>query len=223
MSAAPAGPPRASRSPCAVGRSPVTQSNDMRALLRPTSSSTPRHCGNSRRWLSAPPTNSTSWLPRPPVSIRLAPAEIGGAEVVLADQLHTRAGRACLFGRLADAAGHPAAAIAAAAGRGHGANALRPSTPRATRRAYRSCQTCDMWSWGSSPLTGPAGVYASLPRGALPSHRLVCGASSSEPPTSMGLACRPVGAWRRPLMKQLDSTRAARARAHFHRRWTRGC
>src|SRR6185312_14045753 len=32
---------------------------------------------------------------------------------VLADQLHTRAGRACLFGRLADAAGHPAAAIAA--------------------------------------------------------------------------------------------------------------
>ena len=112
MFAAPAGPPRASRSPCVVGRSPVTQSNDMRALLRPRSSSTPRHCGNSRRLLS-PPTNSTSWLPRPPVSIRLAPAEIGGAEVVLADQLHTRAGRACLFGRLADAPGHPAAAIAA--------------------------------------------------------------------------------------------------------------
>ena len=47
----------------------VTQSNDMRALLRPTSSSTPRHCGHSRRWLSTPPTNSTSWLPRPPLAI----------------------------------------------------------------------------------------------------------------------------------------------------------
>jgi hypothetical protein len=72
-----------------------------------------------------PPTNSTSWLPRLPASIRLAHAEIGGAEVVLADQLHTRAGRARLLGRLADAAGHPAAAIAPAAGRAHGANALR--------------------------------------------------------------------------------------------------
>jgi hypothetical protein len=39
-------------------------------------------------------------------------------------------------------------------------------------------------------------------------------------PASVGLACRPVGAWRRQLMKQLDSTRAARARAHLHRRWT---
>jgi len=29
-------------------------------------------------------------------------------------------------------------------------------------------------------------------------HRLVETASSSEPPTSVGLACRPVGAWRRP-------------------------
>ena len=28
-------------------------------------------------------------------------------------------------------------------------------------------------------------------------------ASSSEPPTSMGLACRPVGAWRRHLVKQI--------------------
>src|SRR6476620_11218259 len=27
-------------------------------------------------------------------------------------------------------------------------------------------------------------------------------ASSSEPPASVGLACRPVGAWRRHLMKQ---------------------
>jgi hypothetical protein len=82
----------ASRSPCAVGRTPVTQSNDMRALLRPTYSSTPRHCDNSRRWLSTPPTNSTTWLPRPPASIRLAPAEIGGAEVVLADQLQHASG-----------------------------------------------------------------------------------------------------------------------------------
>ena len=90
----------------------------------------------------------------------------------------------------------------------------RPSTPRATRRASRSCQTCDMWSWGSSPLTRPAGVYASLPQGALPSHRLVCGASSSEPPTSMGLACRPVGAWRRPLMKQLDSNEGRPGHGH---------
>ena len=33
----------------------------------------------SRRWLSAPPTNSTNWLSRPPVSIRLAPDEIGAS------------------------------------------------------------------------------------------------------------------------------------------------
>jgi hypothetical protein len=64
MSAAPTGPPRASRSPCAVGRSPVTQSNDMRVLLRPTSSSTPRHCGNSRRW----------WAHR---RIRISPSRYG--------------------------------------------------------------------------------------------------------------------------------------------------
>jgi hypothetical protein len=44
-----------------------------------------------------------------------------------------------LFGRLADAAGHPAAAIAAAAGRGHGANALRQlgALGEAQRRAVR--------------------------------------------------------------------------------------
>jgi hypothetical protein len=30
---------------------------------------------------------------------------------------------------------------------------------------------------------------------------------SSEPPTSVGLACRPVGAWRRHLVKQNQSTR----------------
>jgi hypothetical protein len=29
-------------------------------------------------------------------------------------------------------------------------------------------------------------------------------ASSSEPPTSVGLACRPVGAWRRHLVKRLQ-------------------
>lgn len=33
-------------------------------------------------------------------------------------------------------------------------------------------------------------------------HRLVPTTSSSEPPTSVGLACRPVGAWRRHLVKQ---------------------
>jgi hypothetical protein len=43
----------------------------------------------------------------------------------------------------------------------------------------------------------------------------------SEPPASVGLACRPVGAWRRHLMKQLDST-GRLALAHCHRRWTRG-
>ena len=38
-------------------------------------------------------------------------------------------------------------------------------------------------------------------------HRSMPVASSSEPPTSVGLACRPVGAWRRQLVKQLDFTR----------------
>ena len=38
--------------------------------------------------------------------------------------------------------------------------------------------------------------------GALARHQLVSAASSSEPPTSMGLACRPVGAWRRHLVRQ---------------------
>ena len=35
-------------------------------------------------------------------------------------------------------------------------------------------------------------------------------ASSSEPPTSVGLACRPVGAWRRHLVKRTRSTRRYR-------------
>jgi hypothetical protein len=35
---------------------------------------------------------------------------------------------------------------------------------------------------------------------------LVPAASSSGPPTSVGLACRPVGAWRRHLVKQGHST-----------------
>jgi hypothetical protein len=34
----------------------------------------------------------------------------------------------------------------------------------------------------------------------------VSAASSSEPPTSVGLACRPVGAWRRHLVKRIQST-----------------
>jgi hypothetical protein len=37
-------------------------------------------------------------------------------------------------------------------------------------------------------------------------HRLVSAASSPEPPTSVGLACRPVGALRRHLMKQGQSS-----------------
>jgi hypothetical protein len=39
--------------------------------------------------------------------------------------------------------------------------------------------------------------WASTTGGALARHRLVSAASSSEPPASVGLACRPVGAWRR--------------------------
>jgi hypothetical protein len=39
-------------------------------------------------------------------------------------------------------------------------------------------------------------------------HRLVLAASSSEPPTSVGLACRLVGAWRRHLV---TNTRVAKA------------
>src|SRR5271166_1013505 len=42
--------------------------------------------------------------------------------------------------------------------------------------------------------------------GALTQHRSVLAASSSEPPASMGLACRPVGAWRRHLVKQINYT-----------------
>ena len=49
--------------------------------------------------------------------------------------------------------------------------------------------------------------------GALARHRSVTAASSSEPPTSVGLACRPVGAWRRHLMKQNQSTRGGRGPA----------
>ena len=41
-------------------------------------------------------------------------------------------------------------------------------------------------------------------------HRLVPAAWSSEPPTSVGLACRPVGAWRRHLMKHIQVTTAYR-------------
>ena len=37
-------------------------------------------------------------------------------------------------------------------------------------------------------------------------HRFVPAASSSEPPTSVGLACCPVGAWRRHLVKQRQCT-----------------
>src|ERR1700730_12965466 len=48
---------------------------------------------------------------------------------------------------------------------------------------------------------------ASAAGGALADTRLVSAASSSEPPTSVGLACRPVGAWRRQLVKRIQSTR----------------
>src|ERR1700677_2072119 len=54
---------------------------------------------------------------------------------------------------------------------------------------------------------------ASTTEGALALHQLVLAASSSEPPTSVGLACCPVGAWRRHLMKQFHSTRDGRAQA----------
>ena len=45
--------------------------------------------------------------------------------------------------------------------------------------------------------------------GALARHRSVSAASSSEPPASVGLACRPVGAWRRQLVKQFQCMEAA--------------
>ena len=51
--------------------------------------------------------------------------------------------------------------------------------------------------------------------GALARHRLVSAASSSEPPTSVGLACRPVGAWRRHLVKQINYTGMNRLPVHF--------
>jgi hypothetical protein len=37
-------------------------------------------------------------------------------------------------------------------------------------------------------------------------RRSALAASSSEPPTSVGLACRPVGACRRHLVKQIQGT-----------------
>lgn len=40
--------------------------------------------------------------------------------------------------------------------------------------------------------------------------RLEAVASSSEPPTSVGLACRPVGAWRRHLVKLTHANKANR-------------
>ena len=52
------------------------------------------------------------------------------------------------------------------------------------------------------------------PRRSCP-HRSVLAASSSEPPRSVGLAHRPVGAWRRHLVKQLGLyEESPRARAH---------
>ena len=53
-------------------------------------------------------------------------------------------------------------------------------------------------------------------------HKLASAASSSEPPTSVGLACRPVGAWRRQLVKLVKFYEGPPGTAHFDRRWTRG-
>ena len=68
-------------------------------------------------------------------------------------------------------------------------------------------------------MTRPLGP-ASIVGGALADLSLQT-ASSSEPPASVGLACRPVGACRRHLMKQLDSMRDG-PRTHFLWRSTRG-
>src|SRR6478752_5726948 len=47
----------------------------------------------------------------------------------------------------------------------------------------------------------------SLPLGGAPAHAgWSWAASSSEPPNERGLPCRPVGAWRRNLMKQVQFT-----------------
>ncbi|MDT5317732.1 MAG: hypothetical protein QOD88_254 [Mycobacterium sp.] len=74
-------------------------------------------------------------------------------------------------------------------------------------------------------------MYSELPLGrrSCP-HRLVLAASSSAPPASVGLACRPVGAWRRHLVKQSHHTTDRRhvrgpptaAFQHSLNRW-RGC
>jgi hypothetical protein len=69
---------------------------------------------------------------------------------------------------------------------------------------------------------GTASSRSGLHRGRRSCLHLLMQPASSHPshPASVGLACRPVGTWRRHLVKRLDSTGTARARTHFRRRWT---
>jgi hypothetical protein len=57
--------------------------------------------------------------------------------------------------------------------------------------------------------------------GALARHRSVSATSSSGPPGSVGLACRPVGALRRHLMKHLQFMRGHRRRVRHCPRGTK--
>ena len=64
---------------------------------------------------------------------------------------------------------------------------------------------------------------ASIAEGALARTGWCWPLPSSEPPNERGVGVRPVGAWRRHLMKQPLILRGrARAPAHCHRRWSRG-
>src|ERR1700677_3676641 len=79
-------------------------------------------------------------------------------------------------------------------------------------------------------MTPEIGASAAAARRRSCGHGLVLAASSSEPPASVGLACRLVGAWRRHLVKQTHYKADGRhirgpptpAFQHSLNRW-RGC
>lgn len=70
----------------------------------------------------------------------------------------------------------------------------------------RTCKVENFERHGNSRFT-------SLPWRRSCPYRLMRAASSSEPPASVGLACRPVGAWRRHLVKLVQRNPASRQSA----------
>lgn len=119
----------------------------------------------------------------------------------------------------AESAGRPSAAVRSAragssaaeasrASSGHRPAAERAKSSPPRRVHHRAESAFAARTTGLSPaisdFTKDMATSSHRWRGALAGHRLMLAASSSEPPAIVGLACRPVGAWRRHLVK-LDS------------------